>query len=102
VWEVDLHGLGVTKAVAKFERQFRSLRGMDHPGGVVFRVIVGRGLHSEGNIPKIKLGILQYMTEQGEAAAAEEGKPWGVTWGVHPTNPGVINVHIPADADEEE
>lgn len=53
-WAVDLHGLGVPHAIAKFEKQFRCLQGMDHPGGIVMHVCVGKGLHSEGNVPKIK------------------------------------------------
>ena len=97
-WEVDLHSLSVTKAVAKFASQFNCLRGMDHPGGVVMRVITGKGLHSEGNIPKIKLGIQQFLAEQAEAEqAANGGAPWGITWEVDPVNQGIINVHIPAD-----
>jgi hypothetical protein len=53
-WSVDLHGLGVPHAIAKFEKQFRCLQGMEHPGGIVMHVCVGKGLHSEGNVPKIK------------------------------------------------
>jgi hypothetical protein len=97
-WDVDLHGLSVTKAVAKFASQFTCLRGMDHPGGVVMRVITGKGLHSEGNIPKIKNGIQQFLQEQAAAEQESSGKPWGVTWEVDPVNQGIINVHIPAEA----
>ena len=101
VWEVDLHGLGVTKAIAQFAKQFKALQLLEHPGGVLFRVIVGQGKHSEDKVPKIKLGILQYMEEQSQMAQEETGKPWGITWQVDPTNPGVINVHIPADTESE-
>jgi len=97
-WDVDLHGLSVTKAVAKFASQFTCLRGMDHPGGVVMRVITGKGLHSEGNIPKIKNGIQQFLQEQAAAEQESSGNSWGVTWEVDPVNQGIINVHIPADA----
>lgn len=112
-FQIDLHGLGVRKAVATFERRFCGLQGLQHPGGVHFRVIVGKGLHSEGNVPKIKHGILQYMEERkaaAEAAAASGGggqqQPWGVTWGVDPANEGAIDVFIPAssggDSDSED
>jgi len=98
-WEVDLHGLPVAKAIAQFEKQFRALQAMGHPGGVVFRVIVGKGKHSEGNVPKIKLGILQYLEEESKAALEKTGSPWDVSWEVDPGNPGVLNVPLPPEGD---
>jgi DNA-nicking Smr family endonuclease len=96
-WEVDLHGLGHVQALAKFTQLLSMLRGMDHPGGVLFRVVVGQGHHSEGNVPKIKHGVLQYLAEQGaREEEASGGAPWAVTWEVGPANAGVINVMIPA------
>lgn len=53
-WSVDLHGLSVPEALTKFEKQFRCLEGMDHPGGIVMNACVGKGKHSEGNVPKVK------------------------------------------------
>lgn len=97
VWDVDLHGLSVSRAIAQFAKQFKGLQSMEHPGGVLFRVIVGQGKHSEDKVPKIKLGILKYLQEEQEMVEGTTGKPWGITWEVDPTNPGVINVRLPAD-----
>jgi hypothetical protein len=102
-WEIDLHGLSPPRALDKFVQQLAVLQMMDHPGGVLFRVIVGQGHHSENNVPKIKLGVLQYLQEQGQRVLEDQGGvPWGVSWQVDPSNPGVINVHIPQHQQEAE
>lgn len=102
-WLVDLHGLSVPVAMSRFVGQFELLQKMDHPADVVFRVIVGQGHHSENNVPRIKLNVMQYLMEQAERVQAEQGgKPWRVSWEVDPTNPGVIIITIHPRQDEGE
>ncbi|KAF6256254.1 hypothetical protein COO60DRAFT_1530230 [Scenedesmus sp. NREL 46B-D3] len=102
-WQVDLHGLGTSVALRKFVSQFSGLEAMasGHPGGVLYQVITGKGKHSEDNVPKIKLGVMQYLMERGEAVMEETGRPWGVSWQVDPCNEGVVNVYIPGCSEEE-
>jgi DNA-nicking Smr family endonuclease len=102
-WQVDLHGLGTSVALRKFVSQFSGLEAMasGHPGGVLYQVITGKGKHSEDNVPKIKLGVLQYLEERAEAVMQETGRRWGVSWQVDPCNEGVVNVYIPGCSEEE-
>ncbi|OAX33266.1 hypothetical protein K503DRAFT_536712 [Rhizopogon vinicolor AM-OR11-026] len=50
---VDLHGLYVTEAKFYFKRTVEEVRDREQP----LCVIVGKGIHSDGNIPKIKPAI---------------------------------------------
>ncbi|KAF8073219.1 Abcb9 [Scenedesmus sp. PABB004] len=88
-WTVDLHGLGTSVALRKFAVQFDGLSAMDSPGGIRYKVVTGKGKHSEGNVPRIKLGVLQFLEERRAAeVAAAGGRPWAVTWEVDPSNEG--------------
>jgi DNA-nicking Smr family endonuclease len=102
-WQVDLHGLGTSVALRKFVSQFSGLEAMasGHPGGVLYQVITGKGKHSEDNVPKIKLGVLQYLQERGDAVLQQTGEPWAVSWQVDPCNEGCVNVYIPGCSEEE-
>jgi DNA-nicking Smr family endonuclease len=53
-WKIDLHGQSAAKATEMFVNQLECLIRMNQPGGILFKVIVGQGHHSEGNVPKIK------------------------------------------------
>jgi hypothetical protein len=53
-WKLDLHGQSAATATAMFVNQLDCLIGMKQPGGILFKVIVGQGRHSEDNVPKIK------------------------------------------------
>lgn len=94
-WQADLHGLAVHVALRKFVSQFEMLAAMDCPGGVLYKVIVGKGKHSEDNVPKIKLGVLQYLEEKAEQVLGETGEPWPVQWQIDPCNEGLLCVYIP-------
>lgn len=102
-WQVDLHGLGTSVALRKFVAQFSGLEAMaaGHPGGVLYSVITGKGKHSTDNVPKIKLGVLQYLQERAEAVLQQTGRPWAVRWQVDPSNEGLVNVYIPGCSEEE-
>ncbi|WIA09664.1 hypothetical protein OEZ85_009050 [Tetradesmus obliquus] len=102
-WQVDLHGLGTSVALRKFVAQFSGLEAMaaGHPGGVLYSVITGKGKHSTDNVPKIKLGVLQYLQERAEAVLQQTGRPWAVLWQVDPSNEGLVNVYIPGCSEEE-
>ncbi|KAG0706029.1 hypothetical protein DFH29DRAFT_200029 [Suillus ampliporus] len=51
---VDLHGLHVPEALSYFEKAVQEAQ--EHRE-LLLRVIVGKGNHSDGNIPKIKPAI---------------------------------------------
>ncbi|OJA11637.1 hypothetical protein AZE42_04754 [Rhizopogon vesiculosus] len=74
---VDLHGLYVTEAEFYFERAVQQVR---ERGESSLRVIVGKGNHSDDNIPKIKPAIQTL------------GKNLGMTVNVDPTNDGCLIV----------
>ncbi|OJA10251.1 hypothetical protein AZE42_12618 [Rhizopogon vesiculosus] len=74
---VDLHGLYVTEAEFYFKRAVQQVR---ESGESSLRVIVGKGNHSDDNIPKIKPAIQTL------------GENLGVTVTVDPTNNGCLIV----------
>lgn len=63
VWDIDLHGQSVPKAMDRFVKQLNCLIDMEQPGGILFKVIVGQGHHSEDNVPKIKNQVGQWLLD---------------------------------------
>jgi len=59
--EVDLHGLYVKEAVSYVEK---SIEGARRRGDAEIRLIVGKGLHSDGHVAKIKPVIEDLMRKQ--------------------------------------
>ncbi|KAG6866773.1 hypothetical protein C0991_011432 [Blastosporella zonata] len=74
-YTVDVHGLRVAEAVAQTEQALRDAINARAPS---VRVIVGKGLHSAGNIPILKGAIIKIM----------EG--YGIPCKVDPGNTGVL------------
>ncbi|KAG2111274.1 uncharacterized protein F5147DRAFT_687039 [Suillus discolor] len=60
--EVDLHGLYVSEAESYFDTSVQGARDREESS---LRVIVGKGIHSDNNIPKIKLAILAHAKSLG-------------------------------------
>jgi hypothetical protein len=83
-----------------FVKTLETLQALEHPGGVLYRVIVGKGNHSPDNVPVVKPKVLQYLQERADGVLQETGQPWEVTWEVDPGNGGVVLVHIPPSCGE--
>ncbi|OCH93727.1 hypothetical protein OBBRIDRAFT_789931 [Obba rivulosa] len=79
--EVDVHRLKVKEAVEKVEE---ALYETMISGASQLRVITGRGNHSEGKIPRLKLAIIGAM------------KDYHITTSPDVTNPGVVLINLPA------
>ncbi|GJE90111.1 hypothetical protein PsYK624_062340 [Phanerochaete sordida] len=79
--EVDVHGLHVQEAIkcAKPAVEEAKARGQSE-----LRIIVGKGLHSEGREAKLKPAILKFLQEQQPAGAVK----------LDPSNSGVIIVNL--------
>ncbi|KAG0706031.1 hypothetical protein DFH29DRAFT_1025658 [Suillus ampliporus] len=60
IFQVDLHGLYVPEALSYFQE---AVQGARDRGESSLRVIVGKGNHSDGNIPKIKPAIQAHARE---------------------------------------
>ncbi|KAG1900677.1 uncharacterized protein F5891DRAFT_1109273 [Suillus fuscotomentosus] len=60
--EVELHGLHVSEAEFYFDVSVQEARDREESS---LRVIVGKGIHSENNIPKIKPAILAHAKSLG-------------------------------------
>ncbi|KAH7888650.1 hypothetical protein F5I97DRAFT_730732 [Phlebopus sp. FC_14] len=59
--EVDLHDLYVKEAISYSERAIQEARGR---GDTEIRLIVGKGLHSDDNVAKIKPALEDFMRRQ--------------------------------------
>ncbi|KLO18407.1 DUF1771-domain-containing protein [Schizopora paradoxa] len=81
--EVDLHGLFVKEAVDKTETAVREAK---RAGDRELKLIVGKGLHSENHVAKIKPAIEELM--QKENLTAE----------IDPSNAGVLIVYLDGQA----
>ncbi|KAA1471822.1 hypothetical protein DENSPDRAFT_837918 [Dentipellis sp. KUC8613] len=79
---IDVHRLKVPEAIRRTEI---ALRDTLVEGGTQLRVITGRGNHSVGKIPVLKLAIVREMTEQHR-----------LTTEVDPSNPGVVVIRLPS------
>ncbi|KAF8320655.1 DUF1771-domain-containing protein, partial [Clavulina sp. PMI_390] len=77
--EVDLHGLYVAEAVSRTEAAIQKAQseGKNH-----LNIIVGKGLHSQGHVAKIKPAIEELMQKYNLAAELD------------PHNAGVLVVHL--------
>ncbi|QRV79472.1 hypothetical protein RhiJN_07487 [Ceratobasidium sp. AG-Ba] len=58
--EIDLHGLYVKEAISKTESAIQAAQGR---GDVQIRIIVGKGLHSEGQVAKLKPAIEELIVK---------------------------------------
>jgi flavodoxin len=85
-WKVDLHGMGLQPAMQRFDQQFKTLKAMNNPGGVLMEVITGKGKHSDGGVARIKNTVLSYLADAN------------VPHGVDPKNDGVVWVALPGSA----
>lgn len=95
--QLDLHGLSVMAAVSRVEVQLQALQHLAqvHPGGVIFSIIVGKGLHSAANIPRVKPAVLRLL-EDVRDVEYRQGRAWQITFGLQPGNDGVIEVYLPS------
>jgi hypothetical protein len=66
-----------------------------HPGGVIFTIVVGKGLHSPANVPRLKPAVLDLLEDMRRAAEWRSGRPWHITYRIQPGNEGAIEVHMP-------
>ncbi len=66
-----------------------------HPGGVIFSIVVGKGLHSTANVPRLKPAIWGMLEDMRHEAEWRHGRPWHITYRMQPGNDGTIEVHIP-------
>ncbi|OSX66074.1 hypothetical protein POSPLADRAFT_1068890 [Postia placenta MAD-698-R-SB12] len=80
--EIDVHRLKVPEARARVEE---ALYGAMMAGVPELRIITGRGNHSKGKIPALKLAIIGQLQDY-HIEAVEDA-----------TNPGVLLVHPPAN-----
>ncbi|KAJ7293020.1 hypothetical protein C8J57DRAFT_1267896 [Mycena rebaudengoi] len=83
--EIDLHGLFVKEAELKVKE---SIISCERRGDSVIRFIVGRGLHTDDGIPKVKPAVLKYIKDNNAIR--------GIPRGVHEDdrNPGVLVVTL--------
>jgi DNA-nicking Smr family endonuclease len=81
-WEIDLHLMGAKPAMEKLMQQLTLIKAMDSPGGVLVRVITGRGRHSADGVPAIRNRVTAYL-QDGEFDHS-----------IDPDNPGVVLVHV--------
>jgi hypothetical protein len=65
-----------------------------HPGGALFTIIVGKGLHSQGNVANIRNAVTRYLQNQ-QPVRDRSGKILQFRWELQPGNDGCIDVHIP-------
>ncbi|KAI9428621.1 hypothetical protein H4582DRAFT_1271184 [Lactarius indigo] len=77
---IDVHRLKPTEATRKTEVAIRDAL---VAGATRLRVICGRGNHSKGGIPVLKLALI---------GAMEQHK---IETEVDPINPGVLNIRLP-------
>ncbi|KAI0730293.1 hypothetical protein C8Q72DRAFT_776374 [Fomitopsis betulina] len=82
---IDVHRLKVVEAVARVEQ---ALYDAMLSGVPQLRIITGRGNHSVGNIPALKLAIIGRMHDYHIEVIPDE------------TNPGVVLIHPPANPAE--
>lgn len=68
VYTVDMHGLLVDEALDTLERQIDALEELAHleqnDAVMRLRVITGKGLHSQGNFPRIKEAVIEYLRQR--------------------------------------
>lgn len=79
-FKVDLHGLSVEDAIIVLDRHLKLLGRLQHPGGVLLRVVTGVGKHSSEGKAKILPAVVQHLAEGGHLFDTEE------------CNPGVVRV----------
>ncbi|ETW80412.1 hypothetical protein HETIRDRAFT_440315 [Heterobasidion irregulare TC 32-1] len=67
---VDLHGLRVSEAIKYANEAVTKARSR---GDLTLSLIVGRGLHTEDKVPKLKPAIMQFLENLGLAVAEQPG-----------------------------
>jgi hypothetical protein len=67
-----------------------------HPGGVIYIVIVGKGLHSTANVPRLKPAVWDLLEDMRRGAEWRQCRPWHITFRMQPGNEGAIEVRIPS------
>ncbi|KAH7916510.1 DUF1771-domain-containing protein [Hygrophoropsis aurantiaca] len=77
--EIDLHGLYVKEAIAYSDKAIKEAR---QRGDAKIRLIVGKGLHSDGHVAKIKPALEDLMRQHNVPAELD------------PHNAGVLVVHL--------
>ncbi|PSR78751.1 hypothetical protein PHLCEN_2v7286 [Hermanssonia centrifuga] len=78
--EIDVHRLSVSEANIQVKKAFRDAYRMGAPQ---LRIITGRGKHSKGGIPVLKLAIVGEMQKNHIEAQPDE------------KNPGVLIINLP-------
>jgi len=78
---IDVHGLFVAEAIKKVEN---SLQAAIWDGRKDLRVIVGRGLHSQGRRPKLRPAIMEAMQKQS------------IPCRIQADNPGILILTVPS------
>lgn len=77
--QVNLHDLYVKEAIVYAEKAIENAREQGIPE---IRLIIGKGLHSEGNVAKIKPALQEFMKGRNIQAKLD------------PSNPGILIVHL--------
>ncbi len=75
-FKLDLHGMHVKEAVNKLKQYVEGLAGLQHPGGILLKVVTGFGQHSQ--IPgraKVLPAVVEYLAEAGVLFDVEEENP---------------------------
>lgn len=76
IFKLDLHGMHVKEAVTVLEKYVEGLGRLQHPGGVLLKVVTGFGRHSA--IPgraKVLPAVVEYLAEAGMLFDVEEENP---------------------------
>ncbi|KAK4685551.1 hypothetical protein P7C73_g4596, partial [Tremellales sp. Uapishka_1] len=76
---IDLHGLYVKEAIEETEKAIQNAQGQ---GLTTLRVIVGKGIHSQGHVAKIKPAVEDLMVR------------YNLTAHIDPSNTGVLLVNL--------
>ncbi|KIZ02716.1 hypothetical protein MNEG_5240 [Monoraphidium neglectum] len=81
-WVIDLHGLAKAAAIRKVANDLQLLSSVAHSGGVLVRIITGKGLHSANGVPVLRAQVLQHLSEMR------------LEHRVDPANAGVVQVFL--------
>lgn len=96
---LDLHRLKVPEAVRRVEIAIRDTL---VAGGTTLRVITGRGNHSAGKIPVLKLAIMRVMMDEcvyvsyTTDVSTDKNLRHRIPTTVDPHNPGVLIIQFPS------
>jgi Smr domain len=75
-FKLDLHGMHVKEAVTVLKKYIEGLGALQHPGGVLLKIVTGFGRHS--TVPgraKVLPAVVQYLAEVGVLFDVEEENP---------------------------